>query len=150
VVLGVEALELAPAAVRAGGQHLEAARPDAERPGERGEEHLGRHLDGEAVLGDEGRVERRHVGVKLGRTGQTQARHRVAVPVDALLGATEALVVGEAAQRGLRRHDHGECRSFRQDGESLGAGGPTEPVVQSDEPVSVRRRVRRHDGGGKL
>ena len=149
-VLDVEALELPPATVRAGGQHLHATGPDAERAGESGEEGLGRHLDGEAVLGEEGRVERGHVRVMFDGVWKTQTRDRVAVPVDALLGPTEAFVVGEAARRGLRRHDHGEGRSFRQDGESLGPGGCAQPIVQADESGTLRRLVAPGEGRGEL
>src|SRR5581483_1298317 len=52
-VLRVEALELAPLAVRPRRQHLDPARPDLERPRERGEERLRGLLDGQAILGPE-------------------------------------------------------------------------------------------------
>ena len=94
-VLRVEALQLAPAVVRPRRQHLHPAGAHRERPGQPGEEALGRVLDSRPVLRQERGVQPRHERVELARAGQGEARDRVALAVDALLGAGQTLVVGE-------------------------------------------------------
>jgi hypothetical protein len=91
----VEPLQLTPAAVRTGGQHLDTAGRDGEGPGQPREEALGGALDGGAArafernreLGDE-RAERR--GAREGEAGD-----RVRSTVEALLSGGEAVVVRE-------------------------------------------------------
>ncbi len=79
--------------------------PFSEGAGEGGEERLRGDLHRAAVLGHEGRVERGDVPVERGGAGQAQARDGVALPVDALLGASQPVVVTEAAwRRGLLGH----------------------------------------------
>ena len=92
---------------RAGGPPSTSTRrgADAERPGEFGEEDLRRATwTGRTILGHERRVQRRHVDVGAAAPG-SRARDRVALPIDALLGAGQPLVVAETA--GRRTVGHG-------------------------------------------
>ena len=91
----VEALELAPPAVWARAQDLEATGRDTKRLGQAGEELLGDRLDRGAILARQGGGEGGRQQAERPSAPEAEARDLVALAVDPLLRAGQPVIIRE-------------------------------------------------------